>query len=422
MSMGLPLFLLFCVYGGVNVYLPVLLSGLGYSATMIGILQGIFEAAGLVFPIFVSSKVDRKGNYGTVMVLLGVLMAAVLPPLVLFNKFWVTALVLALFAVGFKGSVPVADALVSRVLGDDRVNYGKVRVLGSIGFVCITLLFQFTPLVNPDSASSIAFWMGLPALLFALSVLVIPGLLRVWPRQDSADASINATAGESTRAVTGESAMVSAPNATLRPSNLLTTSTAKVKGALSVLAEFPFPFWAGIGLIFLGYLGMTPTQRFFSLYVREYLHLESYAGLWALSAAAEVPLMFLSGRFIRKYGTERILVVSLAAIAVRNLVYAAFPSFGGAVLGQLFHAICFGLFHPAAVVFVTERAPKRLMVVGMTLYSSVSVGIASVLGNVMGGFVIDSFGYIPLFTFFSVFPAVGLIAFFALRGRFIRRY
>jgi PPP family 3-phenylpropionic acid transporter len=412
MSMGIPLFLLFCVYGGVNVYLPVLLSGLGYSATMIGILQGIFEAAGLVFPIFVSSKVDRKGNYGKVMVFLGVLMAAVLPPLVLVNNFWVTAIVLALFAIGYKGAVPVADALVSRVLGDDRVNYGKVRVLGSIGFVCITLLFQFTPLVNPDSAASIAFWMGLPALLFALSVLVIPGLLRVWPRQEAANVSISPASGES--------AIESAKDSAGFPASQ--TVKTKLKGALSVLKQFPFPFWAGIGLIFLGYLGMTPTQRFFSLYVREYLHLESYAGLWALSAAAEVPLMFLSGWFIRKYGTERILVISLAAIAVRNLVYAAFPTFGGAVVGQLFHAVCFGLFHPAAVVFVTERAPKRLMVVGMTLYSSVSVGIASVLGNVMGGFVIDTFGYIPLFTFFSVFPVVGLIAFFALRGRFIRRY
>jgi PPP family 3-phenylpropionic acid transporter len=380
MAMGLPLFLLFCVYGGVNVYLPVLLSGLGYSASMIGILQGVFEAAGLIFPVFVSSRVDRKGNYGTVMILLGVLMAAILPLLVLFNHFWVAVPVLALFAIGFKGAVPVADALVSRILGDDRVNYGKVRVIGSIGFVCITLLFQFTTLVNPDKPLSIAFWVSLPSLLFALSVAFIPGLLKTWPHQDS---------------VEGES-----PDGHV----------------LSRLREFPFAFWAGIGLIFLGFLGMTPYQRFFSLYVREYLHLESYAGLWALSAAAEVPFMFLSGWFIRKYGTERILVLSLAAIAIRNLVYAAFPSFGGAVAGQLLHAICFGLFHPAAIVFVSERAPKRLMVVGMTLYSSVSVGLASVLGNVMGGFIIDGAGYIPLFLIFSVFPVIGIALFFSLKG------
>lgn len=409
MAMGIPLFLLFCVYGGVNVYLPVLLSGLGYSATMIGLLQGIFEAAGLVFPIFVSSRVDKKGNYGMVMIILGVLMAAVLPALVYFNNFAVAALVLALFAIGFKGAVPVADALVSRVLGGDRENYGKVRVLGSIGFVCMTLLFQFTPLVNPDSAASIAFWIGLPALLFALSVAIIPGLLTI--RKPPVSVS-----GETDRKGLPETAeMPDVPTA-----NFLRSGR---KGALAVLSQFPVPFWAGIALIFLGFLGMTPSQRFFSLYVREYLHLESYAGLWALSAAAEVPFMFLSGWFIRKFGTERILVLSLAAVSLRNLVYALFPNFGGAVTGQLFHAICFGLFHPAAVVFVMERAPKRLIAVGLTLYSSVSVGIASVIGNVMGGFIIDTLGYIPLFFIFSVFPAVGICAFFAFRERvFIRAY
>ncbi|HPO03470.1 MAG TPA: MFS transporter, partial [Treponemataceae bacterium] len=75
MLMGLPLFLLFSVYGVVNAYLPILLFRLGYTATMIGFLQGLFEAAGLVFPIFISSRVDRKGNYGQVMILLGLLMA-----------------------------------------------------------------------------------------------------------------------------------------------------------------------------------------------------------------------------------------------------------------------------------------------------------------------------------------------------------
>lgn len=384
MLMGLPLFLLFSVYGVVNAYLPILLFRLGYTATMIGFLQGLFEAAGLVFPIFISSRVDRKGNYGQVMILLGLLMAAVLPPLVAFRNAWATALVLSLFALGYKGAVPVADALVNRILAHDGVNYGKVRVMGSIGFVCITLLLQFTPLVNAESPASIAFWIGFPSILFSLSVLLLPGLLKKYPE---APVSIESPASER---------------------------------GVKMLSEFPPAFWAGISLIFFGFLGMTPTQRFFSLYVQEYLHLQSYAGLWALSAAAEVPFMFLSGWFIRRWGTKRILLLSLAAITVRNLVYAVFPSFGGAVAGQLFHSVCFGLFHPAAVVFVSERAPKRLMVVGLTLYTSVSVGLASVLGNIGGGIIIDSLGYRPLFVLFSLCPLVGIGIFFASRKRFSR--
>ncbi len=389
MVMGIPFFLLFAVYGVVNAYLPILLFRLGYSATLIGLLQGIFEASGLIFPIFVSTKVDKKGNYGFVMILLGLLMVIVLPPLVFIQNFWVTAVVLSLFAIGYKGAVPVADALVSRNLGSGSTNYGKVRVLGSIGFVCITLLLQFTRLINADSPLSIAVWIGLPAFLFSLSIVLLPGLLKQYPQT----------------VVTSFDAI---------------PETFRKKG-ISALKEFPFSFWFGIFLIFLGFLGMTPSQRFFSLYVQEYLHLKSYAGLWALAAAAEVPFMFLSGKFIRRFGTEKLIVISLLAITVRNLVYALFPSFGGAVAGQLFHSICFGLFHPAAVIFVCERAPKRLMVVGLTLYSSVSVGIASVFGNVIGGVIIDSFGYRFLFTFFGIFPLIGIALFVMLRGRLYRR-
>jgi PPP family 3-phenylpropionic acid transporter len=390
--MGIPLFLIFAVYGVVNTYLPILLFRLGYSATMIGILQGVFEAAGLIFPILFTSKVDRKGTYGSVMLFLGFLMLVVLPPLVLIHNFWVTALVLAIFAIGFKGSVPVADALVSRMLGSNNTNYGKVRVLGSIGFVCMALLLQFTPLINPDEPVSIAVWTGIPIALFMLSIIAIPDLRKKYPpviRNDENDRN---------------------------DGNSHATSP-----GLTILRDFPFSFWLGVSLIFFGFLGLTPSQRFFSLYVQEYLHLNSYAGLWALSAAAEVPFMFLSGRFIRKFGTEKILLFSFIAIVLRNSVYAVFPTFGGAVAGQLFHSVCFGLFHPAAVVFITERVPKNRVAMGLTLYSSVAVGIASVIGNVTGGIIIDSLGYRMLFVLFSVFPLISITLFYVFRDRLYNR-
>ncbi len=391
--MALPLFLLFCVYGVVNAYLPILLSTLGYSATDIGFLQGLFEFSGLLFPIFISAKVDRKGTYGFVMVALGVLMIAILPPLVRFPVGWVTAPALALFAIGYKGAVPVADSLVSRILGNDRSNYGRVRVFGSIGFVCITLALQFSGWIRSDDPASIATWLAIPAALFVLSVIFLPGLLARRPPTDlSAEKS----------AVTESSAPSDSPE---------TIASGSFARGMAKLRLFPRSFWFGIVLIFLGFFGMTPSQRFFSLYVHDYLHLESYSGLWALSAAAEVPFMFLSGWFFKKYGAEKILVVSLVAITARNLTYAAIPTFEGAIIGQLFHSVCFGLFHPAAVVFVAERAPKHLLAIGMTLYTSVSVGLASVVGNVAGGIIIDTLGYRPLFVIFSVFPVIGVCAF-----------
>lgn len=381
--MGIPYFLLFAVYGVVNAYLPIFLFSLGYSATHIGLLQGIFEASGLFFPFFISSKVDKKGNYGSVMVLLGLLMVILLPPLVYLPNFWITAILLALFAIGFKGIVPVADALVSRRLGAGNNGYGQIRVLGSIGFVFITLLLQFTPLIKVDSPFSIALWIGLPSILFSLSIITIPGLLKKFPP-------------------------VSQQSET-------TSGIVLKETGLSTLKQFSFAFWIGISLIFFGFLGMTPFARFFSLYVQEYLHLKSYAGLWALAAAAEVPFMFFSGMFIKRYGAEKIIVLSLFAIFIRNIMYVVFPTFGGAIAGQLLHSICFGLFHPAAVVFVCHHAPKKLMAVALTLYSSVAVSLGSVIGNVIGGMIIDSFGYQFLFIFFALFPLLGILLFLFFR-------
>ncbi len=381
--MGLSLFLLFCVYGVVNTYLPVLLSTLGYTPALIGLLQGVFEGAGLLFPVFVSARVDRKGNYGQVMILLSLLMVLILPPLVYFRNFWLTALMLSLFALGYKGLVPVSDALVQRLLGEHKNNYGKIRVLGSIGFVCITLFLQFSGMVNPDSPFSIAVWVALPSLFFTLSVVSVPQLRRIYPTDTGVSAS---------------------------PSS----------GRRAAMKELPASFWAGIALLFMAFLGMTPSQRFLSLYVREYLGLESYAGLWALSAAAEVPFMFLSGLFIRRWGTQRIILLSLLAITMRNLVYAVFPSFGGAVAGQLFHSVCFGLLHPAAVVFISERASKKVMAIAISLYTSVSVGIASVIGNITGGLIIEFWGYRSLFVIFSLFPILGILLYYTARSPRVR--
>ncbi|HNQ98331.1 MAG TPA: MFS transporter, partial [Treponemataceae bacterium] len=81
------------------------------------------------------------------------------------------------------------------------------------------------------------------------------------------------------------------------------------------------------------------------------------------------------------------------------------------------HSVCFGLFHPAAVVFISERVPKRLLAVGLTIYTSVAVSMSSVIGNVAGGFIIDRWGYRVLFVFFSVFPLLGVLFFMLMRTR-----
>ena len=96
MVLALPLFFLFAIYGVVAVYLPVVLTGMGYTATQVGFLLGIFEGAGVVLPLIISPAIERSGKYGLPLVFMGLLMVAIPLPMVKFLGFGATAVFLSL--------------------------------------------------------------------------------------------------------------------------------------------------------------------------------------------------------------------------------------------------------------------------------------------------------------------------------------
>jgi PPP family 3-phenylpropionic acid transporter len=386
MVLALPIFFLFAIYGVVAVYLPVVLTGMGYTATQVGFLLGIFEGAGVILPLIVSPLIEKKGQYGLFLILMGLVMALVPFPMVKIMGFGATAAFLSLYSFGYKGAVPLSDSLIQKFLTGGENDYGKVRVAGSIGYVVMTLLLQrFVP---AGTARQYMVWMVASAGLFALSLFFVPGILASQGKNISAEEN--------------------------SPSPI---SSDKKEGIWQTLAQFPPIFWMGLWLLFLGFFGLTPVTKMLALYTTEFLHSNGVGALSAISAASEIPFMFFSGRFLRRYGSLNLLVFCTALVGVRMLLYIVFPNMTGAVLGQLLNSVTYGLYHPAAVVFVAQYAPKGKLMISMSLYSIFALGLASVLGNSLGGWMIDSFGYPVLFTAFAVFPLVGVLVYLFVRKK-----
>ena len=386
MVLALPIFFLFAIYGVVAVYLPIVLTGMGYTATQVGFLLGIFEGAGVILPLIVSPIIEKKGRYGLFLILMGLLMVAIPLPMVKFLGFGATAIFLSIYSFGYKGSVPLSDSLAQSFLGEQGNDYGKVRVAGSIGYVVMTLLLQY--FVPAGTASQYMVWMVASAGLFVVSLFFVPGIL------------------------------VSHEKKSLQTkSGVAETVSSKKESLPQLLSQFPPIFWMGILLLFLGFFGLTPATKMFALYTTEFLHSNATGALSAVSAGSEIPFMFFSGRFLRRYGSFKLLVFCTALVTVRLLLYIIFPNMTGAVLGQLLNSVTYGLYHPAAVVFVAQYAPKGKLMISMSLYSIFALGLASVLGNSLGGWMIDSFGYPTVFTTFAVFPLVGVLVYLFVRKK-----
>ena len=393
MKMTPSIFMLFTIYAVVNAYFPVFFRGMGYSVTQVGFLLATLEIAGLILPVMLAPFIDKTQSHGLFFLLFAIILVLLPIPLFLIHGFLITAICIACYAVGFKGAVPVSDSMASSALNGRQDLYGRVRVAGSIGFVIMNLIMQH--FISPDiTQKHIVLWTSIPALVLFITILFIPGLLH---KSKPVEKKINIL--------------------TLPKNNIQKKDVSTSNFRLASFPRFKPSFWFGIGFIFLMMFGQVSFTRFLSIYVDESLHSTAFGFLWALSAAAEVPFMFFSGKFIKKFGSMHLLLFCALGTTLRCLMYVIIPGLLGAVFGQLLNSITYGLMHPAAVAFAVSNAPdKKHLVVSQTLYSVVSVGIASVLGNIVGGIIIDAYGFTALFVSFSVLPLIGLCA-YGLFGR-----
>ncbi len=388
MSMAIPSFLFFSTYCVVNVYFPIFFRNMGYSTTTIGVLLALLDISGIFFTFFICKFPEKSGKYGLWLLLLTVLLVILPFPLLLLT-FPVTVVAIMLYAIPNKAFIPISDSFIHQRLGDKSDKYGMIRAFGSLGFVVMSLVMQY--FVNSDSISLFegALWMSVPAILLCVSLVAIPKLLK--PLHSGHSPSTN--------------------------EDFVETKTSETK---NFFKQFSPMYWLIIIVLTFGNFTQFGASKFFSLYVKEYLHSDSFSLLWAISVFFEIPGLFFSYKFIRRFGSRKVIVFGVAVISLRSFMYVLFPSVLGAAVTQTLHAITFGLLHPASVIFIAEevRGTKNA-VMGQAISTVGSVGVASILGSFIGGVIIDTYGYAQLYTIFGILPLVGLLIYGIFRKKAI---
>ncbi|MCR5725818.1 MAG: MFS transporter [Treponema sp.] len=390
--MIIPEFLLFSIYAAANAYLPLFLRNVGYGATEIGFLYAVFNGAAVVLPLILTPWLAKKGAFATALVVLGTILVLVPFPLIYAQTFVLTALCMAVYAVCYRMIIPVSDSLITKSLGDRQERYGIIRVAGSIGFVVAALIMQRFVHAEKAGLWEMTCWLSGPAVLFTLSMLIrnVVYVLKTGPHQQKPAVSVSKPAG--------------APAAE--------TST------WQILRSFGPGFYLMMFVIFMEFFGMVPANQYLSMYAEEELKVRGAGILWALSAAVEIPFMICSGFFIRRFGAASMIVTGTLSVSVRNMLYALVPGFAGCIAGQMMHSFAYGLFFPGCVAYcaTASRHESRAVMLSMTLLNSVYC-LATVVGAPIGGVLIDSFGYRPMFLFFACFPVFASVLYAVLNRR-----
>jgi len=359
-------------------YLAIMLRDMGYSPIWVGILLGVFSGAGIVGPFAFGYWADRTGNYRHALVASVILPTIVALPLVLLVHPAFSIVFLALMAFGLRSTASLLDSVTTIQIGNTG-NYGRIRVWGSVSFIAVTLFLQVTPFLRPDSAWNIALWLTLVSAMSVVPIILLP------------KASLGSSAGTKTGG----------------------------RGVEKGLPIFSAYVLGGLGIIFMVSFSMSAVYSYFPLYLIEVLEWDVVGLTFAIGAASELPVIFLSAALLRRFGPLPLLAVSAAGVSLRLLIWAFLPFEPLVLVSQLLHALCFGTFFPAKVYFIASIFPPKTRGTGMSLFIALGTGLPSLIGTMIGGGILEAVagaeGFRLLFILYAAIAGLGILIYVAMR-------
>ena len=344
-------------------YAPILLRGMGYGPSRVGILLGLFDGAGIAGPLIFSYLADKKGQYKSSLLFSHLLVFLPFIPLLLFRNMFLAAALLMILGIGFRSIFPLLDVTTTFSIGPAG-DFGKIRLGAIVGFSVMSSLLQVTPWLQPNSTFNITFWICISVLVSSVIVGMIPSnYIRILEQKQE------------------------------KPQNK------KYNYSLLIL---------GLIMIALSRLGMVPAMTLLSLYVTEYLEMNVVGLMWTIASLSGIPVLLLAKKLINRFGSLNVLMVCILCVSVRLGICALFPTLTGLIASQLLHSITYSLFYASGVVFVTECVPPHRRALGMSLLISIGTGFPTFAGNILGGIVIEQLGYRALFGIYALFPVLSL--------------
>ncbi|WP_404828111.1 MFS transporter [Fluctibacter corallii] len=339
--LAITYFLYFGQLGVLVPYLGVFLDGRGFSSAEIGELFAIITIARILGPNLWASMADKSGK-GLNVLRFGCLLTACTFCLVFFfDGFWGITVPFALMMMFWTAVLPQLEVLTMNTVNSNATKYSQIRLWGSIGFICLTIVAGQSIDVFSSEAPVVVSAVVLSALFLSTLTLKEPKVER--------------------------------PNA-------------QELGSIWREAKSPV-FFAFIVSALLLQVSFGTYYGFFALYMLDLGYSGQQTGwLVALGVAAEVVIFLLAGRLISIMGVKWVLVASLLLTAIRWLALAHYPdSVVIVVLSQVLHAFSFGLTHAASVHFIHHFFSKQFHSRGQALYVSLAFGVGGAIGNYSAG-------------------------------------
>ncbi|MDZ3836954.1 MAG: MFS transporter [Rhodospirillales bacterium] len=340
-------FAFLAVYGVQIPFWPVWLAAHGLGPTDIGVIVAVGVGARLIGNLVTAHVADRSGERRRLMLALAVAGLAAYGLFVLVDGFWGILAVSIVSSLLFPPIMALGESLTMTGVGRFGLDYGRIRLWGSLSFILAAAVSGHVLVEAPPSA---ILWMVLATVAAtALACAVLPDL-----RTDAAPVS----AGLPLTRVLADRGLI-----------LMLAAAGLIQGSHAVYYAFGTLHWQAAGIS------------------------DDVIGLlWAEGVVCEIVLFAAGGAVLRRVRPPWLIAIAGGLAVLRWLVLGTTTALPAVVAVQALHAFSYGAAHLGAIHVIAKAVAPALSATTQSLYAALVMGLA--LGSMLlaAGPLYEAFG------------------------------
>lgn len=325
---------------------PVWLESRGMEPVDIGFLFAVGRFARVISSPLIAYGADRMGTRRGPLLILSGSTTVIFLLYIFCNSVWQYAAVAAAVGLAWGTVMPLGDSLAIVNTQTRKIDYGRVRLWGSLSFILAAIaggkMLEFGP-------ESLIFWVligSFVALFVACTVLP--------------DTRVEAKPIH----MSGVWRLFAHPLFAL-----FMLCSALLQTSHLVVYNYGTLHWRAAG-VDDGMIGL----------------------LWATGVVAEVILFAVGARFVNRLGPSRLFAIAAVAGVLRWTILAFSTALPVLFVVQTLHAFTFGAAHLAAMAFISNAIPARLSATAQSLHGSVALSVAAGVSAPFLGYLYEDYG------------------------------